>query len=131
MLNVVLLNFRIFHQYFFNQCYGSSTMVPVLWSQCFDPCIMIPVLWSLHYGPCAMVPAVWSQCYGPFAMVPVLWSLHYGPCTMVPSLCGWVCFTILYLSLVCYLLYDAVIVRARSSRTEGSRQLVVVLLIVL
>ena len=41
-----------------------------------------------------------------------------------------VSFTILYLSFVCYSLYDAVIARARSSRTEGSRQLVVVLLIV-
>ena len=36
----------------------------------------------------------------------------------------------LYLSFVCYSLYHAVIVRARSSRMEGSRQLVVVLLIV-
>ena len=39
-------------------------------------------------------------------------------------------FTILYLSFVCYSLYDAVIVRAFSSRMEGSWQLVVVLLIV-
>ena len=39
-------------------------------------------------------------------------------------------FTILYLSFVCYSLYDVVILRARSSRTEGSWQLVVVLLIV-
>ena len=41
-----------------------------------------------------------------------------------------VSFTILYLSFLCYSLYDAVIARARSSRTEGSRQLDVVLLVV-
>ena len=34
------------------------------------------------------------------------------------------------MSLVCYSLYDVVIVRVRSSRTEGSRWLVVVLLVV-
>ena len=43
---------------------------------------------------------------------------------------GWICFSNLYMSLMCYLLYDAVIARARLSRTEGSRQLVVVLLVV-
>ena len=41
-----------------------------------------------------------------------------------------VSFTILYLSFLCYSLYDVVITRARSSRTEGSRWLVVVLLVV-
>ena len=41
-----------------------------------------------------------------------------------------VSFTILYLSFVCYSLYDAVIMRAHSSRMEGSQQLVVVFLIV-
>ena len=41
-----------------------------------------------------------------------------------------VSFTILYLSFVCYSLYDAVIMRAHSSRMEGSSWLVVVLLIV-
>ena len=46
------------------------------------------------------------------------------------STSGWICFSILYMSLMCYLLYDAVIARARLSRTEGSRWLVVVLLIV-
>ena len=43
---------------------------------------------------------------------------------------GWICFSILYMSLMCYSLYDVVIARACSSRTEGSRRLVVVLLIV-
>ena len=43
---------------------------------------------------------------------------------------GWICFSILYMSLMCYSLYDVVIARAHSSRTEGSRRLVVVLLIV-
>ena len=43
---------------------------------------------------------------------------------------GRVCFTILYLSFVCYSLDDAVIMRAHSSRMAGSRQLVVVLLVV-
>ena len=46
------------------------------------------------------------------------------------STSGWICFSILYMSLMCYSLYDVVIVRARSSRTEGSWWLVVVLLIV-
>ena len=41
-----------------------------------------------------------------------------------------VSFIILYLSFVCYSLYDAVIVRAHSSRTMGPWWLVVVLLIV-
>ena len=46
------------------------------------------------------------------------------------STSGWICFSNLYMSLMCYSLYDVVIVRARSSRMEGSRQLVVVLLVV-
>ena len=46
------------------------------------------------------------------------------------STSGWICFSNLFMSLMCYSLYDAVIVRARSSRMEGSRRLVVVLLIV-
>ena len=46
------------------------------------------------------------------------------------STSGWIYSSNLYMSLMCYSLYDAVIARARSSRTEGSRQLVVVLLIV-
>ena len=41
-----------------------------------------------------------------------------------------VSFTILYLSFVCYSLYDAVIARARSFRMKGSQRLVVVLLVV-
>ena len=40
-----------------------------------------------------------------------------------------VSFIILYLSFVCYLLYVAVIVRARSSRTECSQRLVVLLVV--
>ena len=47
------------------------------------------------------------------------------------SISGWICFSNLYMSLMCYSLYDAVITRARSSRKEGSRRLVVVLLVVL
>ena len=46
------------------------------------------------------------------------------------STSGWVCFSILYMSLMCYSLYDAMIMRAHSSRTEGSWWLVVVLLVV-
>ena len=46
------------------------------------------------------------------------------------STSGWIYSSNLYMSLMCYSLYDAVIVRARSSRMEGSRWLVVVLLIV-
>ena len=46
------------------------------------------------------------------------------------STSGWICFSNLYMSLMCYSLYDAVITRARSSRMKGSQQLVVVLLIV-
>ena len=46
------------------------------------------------------------------------------------STSGWICFSNLYMSLMGYSLYDAVIVRGHSSRTEGSRGLVVVLLIV-
>ena len=46
------------------------------------------------------------------------------------STSGWICFSNLYMSLMCYSLYDAVIVRACSSRMEGSQRLVVVLLVV-
>ena len=46
------------------------------------------------------------------------------------STSGWIYSSNLYMSLMCYLLYDAVITRARSSRTEGSQRLVVVLLVV-
>ena len=37
------------------------------------------------------------------------------------STSGWIYSSNLYMSLMCYSLYDAVIVRARSSRTEGSQ----------
>ena len=40
------------------------------------------------------------------------------------------CYSFIYLSFVFYSLYDVVIVGARSSRTEGSQWLVLVLLIV-
>ena len=46
------------------------------------------------------------------------------------STSGLICFSNLYMSLMCYSLYDAVITGARSSKTEGSRGLVVVLLVV-
>ena len=46
------------------------------------------------------------------------------------STSGWICFSNLYMSLMCYWLYNAVIARARSSRMEGSWWLVVVLLVV-
>ena len=52
-------------------------------------------------------------------------ELGYGTSTS-----GWICFSNLYMSLMCYSLHDVVIARASSSRTEGSRQLVVVLLVV-
>ena len=46
------------------------------------------------------------------------------------STSGWIYSSNLYMSLMCYLLYDAVITRAHSSRMEGSWQFVVVLLVV-
>ena len=46
------------------------------------------------------------------------------------STSGWIYSSNLYMSLMCYLLYDVVITRAHSSRTEGSWWLVVVLLVV-
>ena len=52
-------------------------------------------------------------------------ELGYGTSTS-----GWIYSSNLYMSLMCYLLYDAVIMRARSSRMEGSQWLAVVLLIV-
>ena len=46
------------------------------------------------------------------------------------STSGWICFSNLYMSLMCYSLYNVVIARACLSRTEGSWRLVVVLLFV-
>ena len=92
-------------------------------SKYFSQCSFLSVSGSGNkYLPIlVMAPNFWTVISS--LLVPA--ELGHGTSTS-----GWICFSNLYMSLMCYLLYDVVIVRARSSRMEGSRRLVVVLLIV-
>ena len=80
--------------------------------------VISPLLVPADPGHSTSIPG-----WFPFVLVPT--NPGHGTNTS-----GWVCFSILYMSFMCYLLYDAVITRACLSRTEGSQWLVVVLLIV-